>query len=833
MHAPLGARLSVTPREAKPASSQGLPGDALPTVDAVNELRAPRNAQPSTSSPAPTDADVMAQVAGDVASDTAAVRMLTRSGVLPWSAPEAVPAGLAELDSRRQALAELLVADGTRQLAEHLQQQLRHKQCALPVPAGWSESHLLAVLIVGTAAEHYREALQALRPNWMSLSGRMPDGAPLPARLLSPRQYLDARTELMNAGLYDLLLDATRPLRRARPVWRKSGRTAPADTPFDNIIKLFAAPGLYRLAERCPTILLHEPAANAVGRQSPYPRLLKFGLGVCARIAQGHNPTGTLIADEEQYAKIVKTFQHAWASVLPDRPVPAVPSRPPSGEKIRQWWQDTAEAGHTWQLVLAFTHVALAQARRQGVMQPGVGRDFTAPSLGNYISADGMFTPPFSTAPAETADGRRLLTVKQLGCTPQQLFSTAFSTVQLNAAMHPDAGITSWREGTERFAEPGWPPHELRQSSRPQVVHTTGSADGKSDYGLNHLAAHVRTEHGRLALGVDCTFGNEGPGAEQLLNRISDASEDAVHGVIYDRALTGSHFDRFMATRGQALIGKSVGDNTPRSGSDLPVLPGKRKKLTLNEQEAAQLDHVVARLMAEEDLEEGSRTYQVRFLEVRRAYLRRMLNEQPLPVGLSVYPTSGGNFDIIRSVALPLRTVQHTGDDGKVCTHNVYVDDGAAWDVNADPGTGDLVKTGLWLCSSAVPAPARGRRAAGTFEEHSRWARRCGQQTITFTVEWKPRLDGAALSEWGRAEHLLRPVNRADAQLFWYLTGLRSSDAESSHAAYQRTLPFVQRKDSKPHAGSWHPAQQLLDLLAFCLVTNALTWHRFVHDDYY
>lgn len=441
-----------------------------------------------------------------------------------------------------------------------------------------------------------------------------------------------------------------------------------------------------------------------------------------------------------------------------------LPAAPPTRDQVEHFWERVAQQVDVVEALEGrFVGLAVAQARAQGNLLPDQEREFTAPDKRHTIYGDGTYYQPYSDA---------------------------------YTVVHPVTGEQALIGSRARSVD----------TARIQRVRTDPTADGKDAVGVNHIAVHTWTAAGRVVLGVGHTLGAEVWGCLDILDAVAQAAGDGVHTVVWDRVITGWVVDYLMGRHGWMTVNKNVARSTnderaSSSGVDAKVLERRAHRVAAEYDTPATPD--ITRVLSQDLLRDV------------------LLSDGHLPLGTSVYKTTKG-YEISKGRIYALDPISHVTGDGNVCTHELYVDDGALYTVEHDPVEGRLVKTGRGTCTGAV----RETTPAGHYTFTSTWAVPCPNGDATYQIRWAPEatrhtqasarahrtpLQGA-LSE-------LRVISRADEKAFAAVHGLRN-DSESYNNWAKRRLPNFGR------AASLHFPAQRVDFLATAILNNSITWSR-------
>lgn len=540
------------------------------------------------------------------------------------------------------------------------------------------------------------------------------------------------------------------------------------------IIDLFGFIGLHELA---PAVdgLLSRPGQR--GRRSPYPAVALLATLVAARV------TGS-------QAEALKTMRLPWVWEqcreqyrIRSKGV-VLPLCAPGRDQARYMRDLLAQdAVRMEQLQARFQHLALGQARQLGNLLPGTAPQGTDPDERNAIYSDGTIITPYSDV--------RVVTDPVTG--------------ELRA-------VGSRAKSVE--------------SVRIQGVLSDTALDGKTTRGLNMVAVSTWTRAGRVVLGTGTALGAEQWAVLDVIDSLHANLEQrdqggvdgggAIHTLINDRAVTGWSVDYLMGALGIQVLSKAVGRTTDQ-----------RNQYCFDEKRP------IGRLAAELGVDPKGSAYPF----LRHDVLADMVRyHRHMPVGLSVYPTSGGKLDRVASQTAEVNPASHVVD-GQVCQHPLVLDDGALFMVEQHPEEGYLVKSRLLSCKSST----RYRRPDGRWGTRNSYDVPCPRGDFRYTRTWEPcgTRYTADSSEKNRAPKdsvgwQLRPLNRADDIEEYFNDGVdiheitrkrftesfsRRNDAESYNN-------WVKNKLTNKRATSDVIACQELDFLLAALLNNCLTWRN-------
>lgn len=310
---------------------------------------------------------------------------------------------------------------------------------------------------------------------------------------------------------------------------------------------------------------------------------------------------------------------------------------------------------------------------------------------------------------------------------------------------------------------------------RIQSRFTDPTIDQKHAVGVNHVTISTSTPAGWIVLANAQSFNAEVEEARLLIERVHDLLGTGLHTVVWDRILKSVDAQRLMALRRLLVVTKPIQRNCNSRKSNGFTAP------VLNPQRA----------------------------------LSDFANGLPLPLGTSVYPTSGIKpAEVVRTSFFRYGTLPTDR-----CAHELWVDGGALFDVAMDGTTGWLVKIAHATIERAVPATDA---AGGPFVLQCRWNLPCPRATgggHRFDIDWAadPRADGRPNRGVGRVLYDVRPFTRLDRELFGRIHGLRNH-TESYHSWLKRTLGDYGRAMRNDVAG------QFLDHLCVGTLANTLTY---------
>lgn len=531
------------------------------------------------------------------------------------------------------------------------------------------------------------------------------------------------------------------------------------------IAELFAFPGLYDLAPIAEKAM-RQPGSK--GRRAHYPAAALLAMTAAARA------TGSLAEACRAAAEVWTRCCDAYRAMTGEE----LPARAPSRDAVVYFMEKLAATPKTLaEMHTCFINSSVGMARHLGNLTPGEEPNWAAPQESHTIYGDGTIVKPFSDVRQlkDPVTGQLVIVGSRARVSPRVVRSEWLSNVRI---------------------------------------------DGKTVRGINHVAIHTRTPHGRIVLAVGQAFGAEGVTALDLIDSVAHVAGDGIHTLIYDRAITGWNTEYLMARHGIHTIGKAVarpikkasdsndGDRDGDDGHD-DIKP--EALATPQGQKNA-----MKRLAAEHGIE-----YETALAPALRPHVLRRLAEddKPLPVGTSCYPAKDG-WDIVPGKYFWLPPAMHDTPTGP-CIHRLAVDDGALYTIDDDPEHGWPIKTGHATCISSTRSGARGRITVTNI-----WNVPCPAGDFEHTTVWKPSSARYAAKSSGDGHfdmavvmRELRPLSRADGTRFHDVFG-RRNDSESYNNWAKRTLSY------KGRAASLRPERQDLDFLAVAILNNSTTWQN-------
>lgn len=310
--------------------------------------------------------------------------------------------------------------------------------------------------------------------------------------------------------------------------------------------------------------------------------------------------------------------------------------------------------------------------------------------------------------------------------------------------------------------------------NRPRLpgILTDAKADRKKATGINHVTLSALSGHGFIVLATTQAMGAERYGAQRLLERVHDVLGARMHHVVWDRVITGWLLEWTMAALHCSVVNKAV---------------------ALGDRKTAHPNIRISAAIAQELHQSG----------------------QPLPLGVSVYPTTKGS-DVIYSNYVPYGPIE-----GLDCSHDLWVDDGALVDVVTQ------VAGHRYKRARAVATSSTGEAVGDRWVVTTHWELPCPDAPNgrhEFTTEWRPRLNKnqhlpgpahVALSE-------IRVVPRLDPEQFSRVGGRRNVTESLNNWMKSR----LGRGTNAGRAMRLTREGQRLDHLCLGLLANSITEFR-------
>lgn len=312
-------------------------------------------------------------------------------------------------------------------------------------------------------------------------------------------------------------------------------------------------------------------------------------------------------------------------------------------------------------------------------------------------------------------------------------------------------------------------------SPRIQRDHTDGRLDDKNGMGINHVTVSTWSEYGWIVLAVGQALGGEVKEARVLIDRVNDAVRPrGIHTVVWDRAITGLHIGQLMRDRRMLVVNKNVA-----RGKD----PAGHRSLRLTK------DQAVAMFSAGD----------------------------PLPLGTTVYETTH-DHDMVLSTFHRYDSITWPN-----CTHDLWVDDDALFDVKIGTN-GHHYKTTRATASSCRAIDASLPTTGAAWDLNTLWDLPCPVAgNHQFTTVSRPSDGRGRRSEKSQALARLRPISRADVDVFGQTHGLRNI-TESLNSWIKARLGTTAGAARAPRLDT---NAQLIEHLCVATLANALTFHRY------
>jgi len=322
---------------------------------------------------------------------------------------------------------------------------------------------------------------------------------------------------------------------------------------------------------------------------------------------------------------------------------------------------------------------------------------------------------------------------------------------------------------------------------------------------------HTWTDVGRVVLATGYALGAESWVATHLMRKVQERADGGVHTVVYDGVVDGWILDWLMG----ALRIQAVNIVKVRSKTD-PDTPTRDRPVRAKPALVASRTHA-ERLLASAGLDATPE-----LVEHERVAAIKALYEsnEPLPVGLCIYPRTGGrSFEVVYSRHHQLEDATHTVGD-QTCSHQLVIDDGTLYVVEPDIEHQHLLKVAMPTCLSA----STDRGPSGAWNRTTTWQIPCTHGDFSHQLTWQPTGEFRAPgTPRPRTDPLadLRPLSRAHPG-FGAVYG-RRNDSESYNQWFQASLRHPGTAMSLSLAG------QRLDFLMGAVLNNALTYERAVN----
>jgi hypothetical protein len=339
---------------------------------------------------------------------------------------------------------------------------------------------------------------------------------------------------------------------------------------------------------------------------------------------------------------------------------------------------------------------------------------------------------------------------------------------------------------------------------RLQSVVTDAGRDGKGVRGINHVTISTWTASGWVVLSVAQALKSETPVAVAMLRRLKKQIGEGMVWAVWDRAIRGKSWRSLKDELGLDVIGKESARSKAPAGEYVSHIPRERA-IAMHE------------------------------------------SGQPLPLGVSVYPTSK-NYDVTNSKFLRLGDLVQDS-----CTHELYVDDAALFAVARDASSPAKLKVARAIAlretsrkssrgqstgdaptvtDGEAKEPGEARPQAGEnwddcWTHRVDWTLACPDHpgiTHSFATVWRP-FERQFFAEANEAEYSgtalkdLRSLSRSDQETFLAIHGFRNI-AEALHAWLKARLGTTKNRG---RASRLDPNQQLIHHLGLCFLANAIT----------
>lgn len=511
------------------------------------------------------------------------------------------------------------------------------------------------------------------------------------------------------------------------------------------ILDLFTYPPLHRIGRAIDE--KREEARAACGRRSPYSSAELLLMVVATRSAGSLLGAVRLLDDETWRAGVASMREDFRATFR---------TTAPSRDDV-QYFRDVLEKFPELRELMQslFQRYSVRQAQHLGNLLPGTEPDASRPLKCHTIYGDGTIVRPYSDV-----------------------------TIHLGPDGKP------FTKGSKTTPD----------RARVQRVESDLREDRKTQRGINFVAIHTWTRHGRVTLATGSALGAEVWTALELVEQVKAIAGDGIHTLLYDRVFIGWLTEYLMAAHRMEVVNKAAARaSTPE---------------THNVTDRA-IAEQAERLAAEYSSEHVSRE----LLDHYRRLLKKGLLEDgaPLPVGASLYESSSSReVDLVASQNHYLEPHQHEVSQG-TCTHRLVVDDGGLYVIGHDDELGCDVKVATPVCSQASTT-----RNGSSWERSSTWVLPCREGDTELVLHWAP-----SATRFHAGDGLVRPTSNPMTQLrpvhrghdnFGAIANHRN-DAESYNAWLKQSLRHGR-------ASTLSLAQQELDFLAAGMLCNSITLHR-------
>lgn len=547
----------------------------------------------------------------------------------------------------------------------------------------------------------------------------------------------------------------------ARAALHPSTRTpvhAPLAT-IDQITACFAFPGLSNIAAA-----LEARRTRHRGARAHYPDICMLAVLAAARAVGGVQPVA-----RELSAANGAAWKACCERLTARVPHLRLPANPPTRDQVQTFQKRIERDGLIEVLEEAFVDASVRMAQWLGHFNPDATPQWVEPDARHTIYGDGTVIKPYSN-------------------------------------------VTTWRHpGTNEIITRGSRAKDA-SSARVQTIRTDTSLDDKGDrYGINFVSMHTWTSVGRVVLATGHTLGAESWVATDLMRKVQERADGGVHTVIYDGVVDGWIVDWLMgALRVQPVNNIRVKSTKDPDDASPDEFVRRRPALVASQKHAERL-LASAGLVPTPELVEHERT----------AAIKRLYDsDEPLPVGLCIYPRTGTkSFEVVYSRNHTLEDARHTVGN-RICAHQLVVDDGALYVAEPDIEGEHLLKVAMPKCLAATAT----RGASGAWSRTTTWQIPCERGDFTHDLTWHPSgVFHARGAKHPTVDPLgeLRPLARAHPG-FGAVYG-RRNDSESYNQWFQASLRHPGTAMSLSLAG------QRLDFLMGAVLNNALTYERAVN----
>jgi hypothetical protein len=552
-------------------------------------------------------------------------------------------------------------------------------------------------------------------------------------------------------------------------------------TTEEQALALYADPHLYQYAE----LVLRERFDITPAQRRYAAHLAHFALDVEVRV---HG--------NRQQAEAANADPRVWATkrrIARDVAGIDLPLAPPSQETVRKWRYalipprptdpDTGRRSPTQRsavldaLMDEVTRLGYQRAYEFGQFPHGVEPNFAHPDPRHVVVADGTYLKEYSSS---------------------------------SLWVDPDgeAHLLRSRARSKRTA---------RLQDR---VHKVTKA-GTRHSGALFVVAVTRTTYGRLCLGVGRTDGGESHRAIEIFEKLLAHTGDGLHTICYDQGLTGWPVDWLMAEHGVHVL-STADPKQSKDNKDHPVRVAR-----LDAREAI----IRAGLGKSNDTGVTSATTKafaqkrLQALQDWKTLVKRSVQGKPLskgqPLGTSLYLSSKNQLVTVSSKYFLHDLHTHLLPGGAECTHQLYVDDGALWEVRHRKGTQVKTQRPRAVTSTRTKLPGC---STWNLSTHYQLICETTGEVLDLHTRWQPRHKRLSTAEANdsskhrraqadQALAAMQPLARCDTG-FRKAYGLRL-DIESWFAWLKHHL-------ANGRAASLDLNHQMLDVLYSGILTNAL-----------